>query len=144
MPLHSGLETAAGAGAVVLTLRPRAGPVTPRTSLVSAQIFVNPEDAKAFKGEAADNEASPVARAIAAHRNALENIPIFAILGLLYLTTGGSETGAMAYFVTFTVSRWLHTFAYLAGLQPWRTLFYAIGWLVNVGLSVQLAVAALA
>ncbi|KIG12793.1 hypothetical protein DB30_01001 [Enhygromyxa salina] len=108
-----------------------------------AKKFVNPEDAKAFKGATAEADAPGVERAKAAHRNALENIPIFAILGLLYLTTGGTTSGALAYFVTFTVSRWLHTFLYLGGIQPWRTLAFTIGLLVNIGLSVQLIIAVL-
>jgi uncharacterized MAPEG superfamily protein len=109
-----------------------------------AKVFVNAEDAKAFKGKIADADAPAVERAKAAHRNALENIPIFAILGLLYVTTGATKSGALAYFVTFAVSRWVHTFLYLGGIQPWRTLVFTIGLLVNIGLSVQLVFAALA
>lgn len=108
-----------------------------------AKQFVNPEDAKTFKAKQVECDSEPVERAKAAHRNALENIPIFAILGLLYVTTGASEPAAMAYFVTFAVSRWCHTFVYLGGLQPWRTLSYGVGLLVNVGLTVQLIVFAL-
>ena len=109
----------------------------------SAKQFVNPEDAKTLKGELVDADASPVERVKAAHRNALENIPIFAILGLLYITSGGTKSGAMAYFITFAVSRWAHTLFYLGGIQPWRTAAFAVGLLVNVGLSVQLVIAAL-
>ena len=108
-----------------------------------AKVFVNPEDAKAFKGETGDKDVEVVERAKAAHRNALESIPIFAILALLYVMTGATKTGAMAYFVTFTVVRWLHSFMYLGGIQPVRTLMFAIGFLVNIGLSIQLLLAAL-
>ena len=109
-----------------------------------AKKFVNPEDAKAFKGENAERDADDVERAKAAHRNALENIPIFAILGLLYVMTGATKTGAMAYFVTFAVTRWLHSFMYLGGIQPFRTLMFVIGFLVNIGLSIQVLLAAFA
>ncbi|PRP91390.1 MAPEG family protein [Enhygromyxa salina] len=109
-----------------------------------AKQFVNPEDAKIFKGEAVARDAEAVERVKAAHRNALENIPIFAILALLYVMTGASKSSAMAYFVTFTASRWLHSFMYLGGLQPFRTLTFALGLLVNIGLSIQLLLAALA
>jgi uncharacterized MAPEG superfamily protein len=109
-----------------------------------AKSFVNPEDAKAFKGEAVTQDAAPVERAKAAHRNALENIPLFAILGLLYVNTGGSASAALAYFVTFVVARWLHSIFYLAGLQPWRSIAFFVSLLVNIGLSVQLVVAAMA
>lgn len=109
----------------------------------SAKVYVNPEDAKAFKGETGDKDAPVVERAKAAHRNALENILPFAILALLYVMTGASKTGAMAYFITFTVVRWLHSFMYLGGIQPLRTAMFAIGYLVNIGLSIQLLIAAL-
>lgn len=103
-----------------------------------AKVFVNAEDAKLFDGKNEAQDAAPVERAKAAHRNALENIPLFLILALLYVTTGGTKTGAMAYFITFTVARWLHSFCYLGGLQPWRTAAFGVGLLVNVGLAIQL------
>ena len=109
-----------------------------------AKTFVNPEDAKALKGTLAEREVDTVERVQAAHRNALENIPIFAILGLLYVMTGASKTGALAYFVTFTVARWLHSIMYLRALQPFRTIMFAIGTLVIVGLSIQLLLVAFA
>lgn len=102
-----------------------------------AKAFTNPEDAKAFKGEQTDKDESGVERAKAVHRNALESFVPFAILGLLYVMSGGSETGAMAYFITFTVARWLHSFFYLAAIQPYRVLAFVVGLLVNIGLMVQ-------
>ena len=108
-----------------------------------AKVFVNPEDAKLFKGEQGDKDADVVERAKAAHRNALENILPFMILALLYVMTGGSKTGAMAYFITFTVVRWLHSFFYLGGVQPLRTAMFGVGFLVNIGLSIQLIIAAM-
>ena len=107
-----------------------------------AKKFVNSEDAERFGGEKADAEDPAVARVGAAHRNALENIPLFLFLGLLYLMADGGKTGAMAYFITFAVARWLHSICYLKGLQPWRTASFALGTLVNVGLIVQLFIAA--
>ncbi|NVB41323.1 MAPEG family protein [Pseudenhygromyxa sp. WMMC2535] len=106
--------------------------------------FVNAEDAKAFEGKLDAQEVEPVLRVQAAHRNALESIPLFLILGFLYVQTSSpSTTGAMAYLISFTVLRWLHSIVYLKGLQPWRTIFFGLSVLVMVGLAVQLAIAAL-
>ena len=102
-----------------------------------AKQYVNPEDAKTFKGEEATADAPGVERSKAAHRNAIESFVPFAILGLLYVLGGGNETGAMAYFITFTVARWLHTLFYLGAIQPLRTLSFVVALLVNIGLSVQ-------
>jgi uncharacterized MAPEG superfamily protein len=105
--------------------------------------FTRAEDAEAFKGELASTDPPAVAQAMAAHNNALESFVPFAILGWLYVYSGGSATGASAYFITFTVARWLHSIVYLRGLQPWRTLLFVIGFMVNLGLSVQLLIKAL-
>lgn len=108
-----------------------------------AKAFLNPEDAKAFKGEQAKAEDPAVARILAAHRNALEGFVPFAILGLLYVMTGASKTAALAYFITFAVARWLHSFFYLGSLQPFRTLAFVISFLVNLGLTYHVIVAGL-
>jgi uncharacterized MAPEG superfamily protein len=108
-----------------------------------AKSFVNPEDAKAFKGENVKVDAPEVLRAAAAHRNALENFVPFAILGLLFVMTGASKTAALAYFITFAAARWLHSLFYLASMQPLRTLAFLVGLLVNLGLTYHVIVAGL-
>lgn len=82
-----------------------------------------------------------VARIQRAHRNALENIPIFFTLGLIYVLSGATPVGAKAYFITFTAARVLHSIVYIKGLQPWRTIFYAIGSLALVGMILQIGMA---
>ena len=108
-----------------------------------AKAFVNPEDAAAFKGKPVEQEDPKVTRLLAAHRNALENIPIFLILAYLHVVTGASKASAMAYFITFVASRWLHSLVYIRGLQPWRTLSYTVGLLAMVGIAVRLVIVAL-
>ncbi|MCA9701103.1 MAG: MAPEG family protein [Myxococcales bacterium] len=110
-------------------------------SRAKAKVFVNGEDASLFKGEHRPTEADTVDRVKAAHRNALESIPLFLVLALLYILTGAEKSGAMAYFITFTVARWLHSFFYLRGMQPWRTVAFGVGLLVNVGLTIQIILA---
>jgi glutathione S-transferase len=101
------------------------------------KVFVNPEDATLNKGQQADLEHPDTARVKRAHQNALENaVPFFAI-GLLYALTGPSATMAQVFFFTFLAARVLHTFFYLSGKQPFRTMMFAIGVLSMLGMAVQ-------
>lgn len=103
--------------------------------------FSNPEDAKAdAKPDATDHP--DVARVIRTHRNAVENIPMFFAIGLIYVLAGATATGAKAYFITFTAARVLHSVMQMKALQPWRTICYVIGVLCIVGMIVQIAIAA--
>jgi uncharacterized MAPEG superfamily protein len=92
--------------------------------------FINPEDVKAFgqPGTTAGvQEAPEVAHALRIQRNDLENIPLFFAVGLIYVLTGASPTGAAILFGLFTVARVAHTIAYIWRLQPARTICFAIG-----------------
>ncbi|MCH8498801.1 MAG: MAPEG family protein [Marinobacter sp.] len=94
---------------------------------ISKQTFKTPEDA-AFVGKAAASEELPqVQRAARAWLNDLENIPIFLALGVAYIWVEASLTWGAWLFIVFTAARYLHTLSYLLGIQPWRTVFYAIG-----------------
>ncbi len=111
-----------------------------------AKKTVNPEDAQSVvRGAAvAESEATEVARLHRAHRNALENAVPFFVVGLLYVLTGGSKLGALAYFGTFTVARLLHSVFYAAQIQPWRTAVFGVGALATIGMSVHVLRAAFA
>ena len=88
----------------------------------------NPEDAPAGKGtKVVDAEPPEVARVLRAHANAMANIVPFAVLGLVFVLAGGSGTAANILFGVFTASRVLHSFVYIAGKQPWRSLAFGIG-----------------
>ena len=78
-----------------------------------------------------------------AHANAMANILPFLILGFLYVLLGAGRTGAVIYFGVFTVARYIHSVAYVAALQPWRTVSYVVGLLASIGLIVQVALRAL-
>ena len=99
--------------------------------------FVNPEDAILNKGQNVADEHPDVRRAKAAHANALENAVPFFIVGALYLATGGSKLGTQAYCFTFLAARLLHALFYLAGVQPFRTMSFAIGALSVIGMAVH-------
>jgi len=94
---------------------------------IGRQHFRNPEDA-AFVGRAAAEEELPqVQRAARAWLNDLENIPLFFALGGIYVALQLSSAAAPWLLGGFTLARIAHTVCYLAELQPWRTVAYAVG-----------------
>jgi uncharacterized MAPEG superfamily protein len=69
-----------------------------------------------------------------AHRNALENVPLFMITGLLFTMVGPSFALAASIFGTFVVARIGHSFCYVKAKQPFRTLFFVLGALTQVAM----------
>jgi hypothetical protein len=67
-------------------------------------------------------------RAIAAHRNAVENLAIFVpavlVLQVLSLSTPATKTAVMVYFF----ARLVHFVVYTLGVPVVRTLAFAVGW----------------
>ena len=106
--------------------------------------LINPEDAALLKGRSTVERDPPeVARVLRAHANAMANILPFLVLGFLYVVLGASRTGAVIYFGVFTLARYVHSVAYVAALQPWRTVSFLVGLLASIGLIVQVAMRAL-
>jgi glutathione S-transferase len=105
--------------------------------------WVNPEDAKAAKGEQVDEEDDDVARVKRAHVNLLENAVPFFVVGALFVATAPSRTASIAYFGTFVGARILHSIFYLWGRQPFRTLSFGVGVLAIAGMAVHVLRAAL-
>jgi prostaglandin-E synthase 1 len=92
-----------------------------------------------------DTEPPEVARVLRAYKNAEANILPFLFLALAYVVAGGSALVAEVVFGVFTFARVAHSFAYLGGKQPWRSLFYGLGGLstlVLMGFLVKVLVAA--
>ena len=101
--------------------------------------YVNEEDAKAFGAPSASAIEHPaVAHALRIQRNDGENIPLFFAIGLVYVLSGATAFGAAAYCWTFTIARILHTVAYTYHLQPWRAIFYGVGYACLVGMILQI------
>lgn len=67
-----------------------------------------------------------------AHRNALENIPLFLITGLLFVMTGPKLALAASIFAVFTVGRIGHSVCYVKGIQPMRTISFVLALLAQV------------
>jgi glutathione S-transferase len=107
-----------------------------------AKQFTLAEDAKAFKGEAVTGDEESVQRVFRAHRNDIENNLLFFILGGLYLLTNPPVAYAQSYFYTYVIARYLHTAFFLGKLQPRRSLMFVVALLANLGLAVQLLIAA--
>lgn len=99
-----------------------------------AKEAVNPEDTRLGKDLTVvfDGGNDTTSRYRRAHRNALENIPLFLVTGLLLTLVGVSATTAYVVFGIFTAARVLHSIAYVKQLQPWRTLSFGIGALVQL------------
>jgi glutathione S-transferase len=99
----------------------------------------NAEDAQAFKTQLAGQDPPEVARVLRAHRNATDNILPFAILAFLYVLAGASPMVVAVVCGIFVVARVAHSFSYLNGKQPWRTIFFTIGGLDTLVLAGLLA-----
>jgi uncharacterized MAPEG superfamily protein len=103
-----------------------------------AGVFINPEDAKTFGAQPAAEEAPMVKRGARAWHNDLENIPIFLILGWIYVTAGLSVNAFFVYCAIFVVARIVHTICYLNAIQPLRTIAFTVGALTTLAMLIQL------
>ena len=91
---------------------------------------VNPEDKKLppnRESEVVFHQGSDATqRYRRAHANALENIPLYLVTGLLLTMTPVSTVAAGVLFGIFCLFRLLHSIAYLKALQPLRTASFGI------------------
>merc|ERR1719318_872774 len=78
-----------------------------------------------------------------AHMNDLENIPLFCIIGALYVLTDPNAWTAKMIFLAFTVARVGHTVSYLNALQPHRALCFGVGMMANIYMSVNVMLSCL-
>ncbi|HVA81104.1 MAG TPA: MAPEG family protein [Candidatus Binataceae bacterium] len=127
--------------AIVLELKMAAIALVQGRGRVSTGLFVLPEDAKLFKGTESPHEAPIVDRASKAWRNDLENIPIFLILAGIYVMAGLSTTAFAFYCVIFVLMRIVHTYTFIKGIQPWRTVSFTIGVLAMFAMMIHILVA---
>jgi uncharacterized MAPEG superfamily protein len=123
---------------IVLALKMAAISIVQGRARIGAGVFVNPEDAKAFGGRQAPEEAPMVRRAANAWRNDLENIPIFLILAWVYVAAGLSGIAFIVYCAAFILARVAHTICYLNSIQPARTIAYTVGAIATLALIINL------
>jgi glutathione S-transferase len=106
-----------------------------------SQGYINREDAKVFgqsDARAETSEADAVAHGLRIQRNDAENVPTFYALGLVYVLSGASPTGAFWYCWTYTIARVLHTVMYINHLQPYRAICFGVGVLCQVGMALSI------
>ncbi|MFO0567744.1 MAG: MAPEG family protein [Polyangiaceae bacterium] len=105
-----------------------------------AQVTPNPEDIRTItKSAQLGSDPPEIQRVLRAHRNAVDNIVPFALLGLLLVLWGASPLVTGILTGVFTAARLGHSLAYLGEKQPWRTISFAVGALDTVVLVVFLA-----
>ena len=78
-----------------------------------------------------------VARVLRVHQNAMANVVPFLFLAQLFVAVGGPAQEAWILFSAFTGFRLLHSVVYLAGKQPWRTIFFTLGGLTTIALMIE-------
>lgn len=121
---------------VLLVIKMTAMAVTTARTRAQLKVALNPEDAATFGAQLVTAEHPEVERVLRAHRNDLENIPSFWVLGLLAVLAGAPTPVLYVALPLFTAARYLHSVAYLKALQPWRTVSFGLGQLANVALAV--------
>jgi uncharacterized MAPEG superfamily protein len=105
-------------------------------SRTKATEVVNPEDKRLSPKASIVYEGGNdlTSRYRRAHRNALENIPLFLVTGYLLTLTSIPFAALATLFGVFTVARVGHSVCYLKALQPWRTALFAIGGIAQLGI----------
>lgn len=99
---------------------------------------MNEEDAIRFSASLAEMDPPKVARVLRAHSNAEASIYPFLFLGLVFVLAGGSAATATVIFGVFTGARLLHSIFYLAGKQPWRSIFFGVGGVTTIALMLDI------
>ena len=74
------------------------------------------------------------ARALGAHQNGIEAFPFFAIAVLLAEFRGGPQRLINELAVLFLIVRIAYVFTYLGNRPTLRSILWAIGFLINIGI----------
>jgi prostaglandin-E synthase 1 len=95
---------------------------------------INPEDQKLNQKATVVYDAGndKTARYKRAHRNALENTPVFMITAFVLTSMGASATVGAALFYPYAAFRVLHSICYVKGIQPFRTISFVIALILQV------------
>jgi uncharacterized MAPEG superfamily protein len=100
--------------------------------------FRHAEDAAHWGGTVPEREHPLVERAQRALLNDGESQPLFLALGIALVLLEPTSRLVAGYFVTYVVSRVLHTAFMLRGRQPYRNRSFAIGLIALFAMSVHL------
>ncbi|MEZ4381015.1 MAG: MAPEG family protein [Nannocystaceae bacterium] len=109
---------------------------------VKTKTTLNPEDAQTVSKGAAvvDDNPDAVARVLRAHTNTLVNTVPFLFIGQVYVAAGADATMAWVFMGAFTAARLLYSVCYLGGIQPWRSISFALGVLATLCMLVHAAI----
>lgn len=99
-----------------------------------ASEVVNPEDVALNKKAEVVYEGGNerTARYRRAHRNALENTPVFMTTALVLTLMGVSGTVGAALFYSYAGLRIVHSICYVKAIQPFRTLSFVLALILQV------------
>jgi len=125
---------------IVLILKMNATGIFTAMTRSRLKVALNAEDAARFGAQLTTTEHPDVDRVLRAHRNDLENIPSFFLLGLIAVMVGAPVLGMQIAFIAFTAARVVHTVSYVKAMQPWRSMSFGIGTLANVSLMVMIVI----
>jgi uncharacterized MAPEG superfamily protein len=102
-------------------------------SRARANEVINPEDKKPDSKSSVvyDEGNDKTARYRRAHRNALENTPLFMITAFVLTMMGASATIGAALFYPYAALRIVHSVCYVKQVQPFRTIAFALASLVQ-------------
>lgn len=124
--------------AIVLVFKMHAVGIFTASTRARLKLALNAEDAARFGAQLTTTEHPEVERVLRAHRNDLENIPPFLILGIIAVLVGAPVWGLRICFIAFTAARVVHSLAYIKSMQPWRTVSFGIGGLSLLALTVMI------
>ncbi|WP_158502119.1 MAPEG family protein [Vitiosangium sp. GDMCC 1.1324] len=124
--------------AIVLVIKMQAVGIATARTRARLKVALNAEDAARFGAQLVNAEHPEVERVLRAHRNDLENIPVFLILGFIAVLAGAPPLGLQICLIAFTAARVVHSIAYVKAMQPWRSLSFGIGGLCSLALSVMI------
>jgi glutathione S-transferase len=99
---------------------------------LAKRVFASPEDYATQRMPAKADRDAEVERYRRAHRNDLENILPFFVVGAIYAATDPSPLGAWLCLPGFAVARVLHTIFYLRSAMPHRTLAYGYAYFATL------------
>jgi prostaglandin-E synthase 1 len=126
--------------AIVLVFKMYAVGIITAATRGRLKVALNSEDATSFGAQLTTAEHPDVERVLRAHRNDLENIPAFLILGIIAVLVGAPVWGLRIAFIAFTAARVMHSIAYIKAMQPWRSMSFGIGLLSVLALSVMIVI----
>jgi uncharacterized MAPEG superfamily protein len=90
--------------------------------------------------DSADQLSGAKRRAYAAHQNAFESFPFYAVAVIAALSFGASATTVSVFAAVYLVSRIAHALFYIADKSALRSAAYGVGFLTNVAIFVLPAV----